>query len=251
MTKKFIWDACSGTGSVQKAENIPPDTTIVEFDIEHKSPDRSNVIKIKQDITKIDAKLLEYYYNKYPPILIWLSPPCENFSHAMNDKNNKRNYEMAYNTLYSCYFIIKTLVKWNPDIFYFMENPKSHDYIQFCKSNNLDYQTTSYCLFNENINGIDTFPYRKHTIIVTNHPNLNLTECNNQCKMCINGKHKVTIGYKNNNYGCMTLQEYHKILKINQIIPSNHTSKDVSHRVPPKIFEHIINKCRLGMIHIT
>ena len=69
--------------------------------------------------------------------------------------------------------------------------------------------------------------------------------------MCINGKHKVTIGYKNNNYGCMTLADFHKILKTKQMIPSNHTTKDVTHRVPPKLFEHIISMCPKGMIHIT
>ena len=51
---KYIWDVFSGTGSVAREVNKQgkqKEYTVIEFDINHKSSDYSNVIKINQDIT--------------------------------------------------------------------------------------------------------------------------------------------------------------------------------------------------------
>ena len=90
------------------------------------------------------------------------------------------------------------------------------------------------------------YPYRKNTIIVSNIDNLELKKCENNCDMCINGRHMVTGGYYNNNLYGTKMADYHSELKRIGAYPRGHTTTDKLHEVPVLLLEYILT-CVFGM----
>ena len=250
-SKLWVWNVFGGVGSI--GNTLPNTYNILSFDWDFRSQDRKNEIKITYDISKLSKNDIINYYNQYPCNVACFSPPCENFSNIKNNGLHHRYLDKAYTTANATFFIIDILIELNPDLLYYVENPKSGKFIEYCNKKGLEFEVTSYCLWNEkkNINGVflDTYPYRKNTIFVTNIPNLNFVECKNDCDICgLNGYHPCIVGgfdsrLKDDQYSHTDLT---KLFKNYGYIPNEWTTTDVANRIPRLCLLHIF-KCISGM----
>ena len=258
-SKQYILDICSGTCSSARMIEIyglETDLNVIAIDIDHtKTPNLSFIIPITYNINDITSDDLILLNNKCNILYCWISPPCEGFTNNMNDKNEKRDLIKAYGTLYSAFNLCQMLVIIDSNILCIIENPQSPFIKQFCIDNDLIFRIVSYCKYSQEF---DPFLIRKNTyliLIAKNIKNIAINDnyflrCKKDCNSIINGNHIVTLGYHNNNFGCMTGQQYFQKLKQNGQIPSNYNSTDMMHYVPVKIHFNIVNMAidmKLGM----
>ena len=111
--------------------------------------------------------------------MVWLSPPCKNFSRALT--RGPRDLEGATTIVKHCLEIIKQ----SKPRFWVLENPYSgllpkQDFMQ-----EFDFTIASYCHYG--------FPYRKNTIFYNNF-NLQLKRCHNDCNSVrqVDGRYRHT-----------------------------------------------------------
>lgn len=240
---KYIIDCYSGTGSVSKALALMKWTNkynVVAIDKEHRSPDTPYTTKLTIDTTKINEQGYEAIYNKFPVAILWCSMPCPDFSNNKNNHMFDRNMDRGMGTFLSSILMKDTFLKKNPKLKWFFENPYSPIFKQLCEKYNLPYYVTYYCPYNQVLVAPDghkynSFPYQKKTIIATNVKGLNLKQCHNDCKMTINGRHLVSLGWSNIGPHQMSIEKYCQKLNRHGAIP--HCWRPASHITTIKLFQ--------------
>ena len=258
-----IWDLYGGgQGSVPRATSRLGDlTSVLAFDKQFlptatKTPTTTQVTK---DILTFTDSEVDYYYNKYGCDIVYVWTPCDNLSSLKNDLFQSRNVNAGYETANAGYSVVQRLLKLNPNVSFFIENPETKLIKEWANEKGLKYQITSFCLWSEliEVNGTfyETFPSCKDTVIISN-VDLGLTKCNNNgCNYSrIYGHHQVVIGHRAQysdqmtHTECCKLYEELGIIKTTKLYKPRNTTQFLW-RVPEKLILHSI-KCAVGMYFI-
>ncbi len=160
-----VLELFAGTRSVSKAiERKGHETFTIEFDRVH--PD----IDWYMDINKVEASDIVERFGI--PDVVWASPPCQSYSVAAighhrykgEDGELKPKTEFARQSdqlLLHTLNLIQDLQELNPNLIFFIENPRAGMRTMKCLEGIPRY-TVTYCQYG--------YPYQKCTDIWTNHP---------------------------------------------------------------------------------
>jgi len=169
--------------------------------------------KFKPDLCKDILDLKKENIHFYPDI-IWLSPPCTEYSHAK--RRGKRNLKYAD-------MIVKKnleIIKWFPKSIFILENPQTGLLKDRKFMKGIEFTDASYCKYG--------FPYRKQTRF-WNNIKLKLKTCNKDCEFIKDGKHIMSVGNGRKKY---TKKGYSKIEK---------------YQVPKKLCLEILRQCLIKL----
>lgn len=207
-----VLETFAGTRSISKKfEEKEHDVFTIEWDKSHPN------ISWYEDMMKVNSNdILEKFG---VPDVIWMSPDCSKFSvaaigkHWIKGTNLPKTEEtkQALDLLEHCVQLIKDLIKINPNLIYFIENPRGKMRKMDCMQD-LPRYTVTYCQYGDD--------RMKPTDIWTNHPNPKFKP------MCKNGDNCHTPAPRGSRTGTQGL----KNSKERSVIPSN-------------LCEHIVEIC--------
>jgi hypothetical protein len=202
----------------------------------------------------INTNILDWDYTTYHPShfdIIWASPPCNTFSCLRNTWIGRRlkshggeicSPELLLSDITTIGLPIlrraETIIdyfKGNPELLWFIENPKSGKMKEYL---NLPYYDVDYCKYSN-------WGYKKPTRIWTNLTGFEPRICKNDCEMINDGKHIVNFGASK-----MVLVDG-KIIKVkskadrilysqNENIQQKNLTLAERYRIPPDLIKELL-----------